>query len=114
MNFAFAVIAGLLLACGQFAMKKLSNSIALDLASIRTALLSPYTYMFLTANFSSSVFYILSLRGESLLFVLGVVYVTMAMAVGLIDVVVVGSTISMTRMFGFALAIAAVGLLVRS
>ena len=113
MNFAFAVIAGLLLACGQYFMKSLSGSISLDLASFRVALLSPFTYFFLIANFSSSICYVLALRGASLIFVFSVVYVTMALAAGAIDIFVVGNSLTINRLVGFALALAAVGLLTK-
>lgn len=114
MNFLYAIAAGTLLACGQYFMKRLSGSVALDLASLKTAVQSPFTYCFLAANFASSVLYVLALRGESLLFVFSLVYVTMALTAGAIDYFIIGNILTPQRMLGFALALVSMALLVKS
>jgi len=109
--FAMPLIAGVMLATGQFFMKRLAISIPtgagiLDL--IVMIFTTRDTYVFLIVNLAASLVYVASLRYLSVGTVLALSFVMMMSTALLLDVFVNHTTVSTRNIFGFAFAVFAV------
>jgi hypothetical protein len=105
------LISGMLLAAGQFFMKKVAVLLpgGSDLWSLVFAgLKSPYLYVFLGLNIAATITYIASLRFLSMTNTFAIVFVSMGATVLALDVIVNAVRLSTTNLLGVGLAMLAV------
>lgn len=110
-SFLLAVTSGMLLACGQFFMKKVAVSMPSTTAVLKLAyalLTSPYLYLFASFNLAATLTYITGLRTASMTNMFAIVFVSMGATVLIIDVVVNRVTLSLLNLLGIVFGILSV------
>jgi hypothetical protein len=110
-SFVLAIISGMLLACGQFFMKKVAVSAPSTTALFTLAhalLTSPYLYLFLSFNVAATVTYLVGLRTVSMTNMFAIVFVSMGATVLLLDILVNRVTLSVLNLLGIGLGILSV------
>lgn len=104
------IVSGILLACGQFFMKRLAvalpNATLVPLAI--AVITSPFLYAFVTLNCVATVAYVSSLRYMSMTNTFAIVFVAMGATVLSLDVFVNRTTLSGLNLFGVGLGMGAV------
>jgi hypothetical protein len=105
---------GILLAFGQFFMKRLAAALPTPTAIwplVHALLLSPNLYLFLALNVLATITYVATLRHMSMTNSFALVFVTMGMTVLLLDLFVNRVGFSPTNLIGVALGVTAVVLI---
>jgi hypothetical protein len=108
------IATGVLLAFGQFFMKRLAGTLPTPTAVwplVHALILSPNLYLFLALNVLATVTYVASLRHMTMTNTFAVVFVTMGMTVLSLDLFVNRVSLSTTNLIGVGLGVTAVVLI---